>query len=256
MKQLLLLPFLFLTVPLLHAQTEALHNFIESHRHDKAFTFAYLSKDLFEVVTESDIKEKDWKKLHQVVRNIGSLRILAADSIANGLDLYREARSLVPAGEFDELLSVRAERENVRIWSKDDGRSITDLVLLVGSPDEFVLVCFAGELELGNISELARLFDAAGAETLARATDAMAIEFTISPNPSDGRITLSYQQDGDAPMLLSVTDPNGRQLATRQLSGASTETIALYDLPAGMYWLQLRTQKGNIGLKQLQIVRP
>ena len=165
MKLLFLLLVCFtLLAPAAQAQTTSLNHFIENHKHDSGFTFAYLSRDLFEVASKSEVKEKDWKKLQQIVKNIGSLRILAADEIKTGLVLYKEVLAEIPTTEFDELLTVRDEQTNVRIWAKSDDTNITDLILLVGSPEEFVLICFAGNLELGNLTELAKLFDAAEAK--------------------------------------------------------------------------------------------
>lgn len=237
------------------AQNESLNNFIEKHKSDRAFTYAFLSKDLFEVATHTSIKGKEWNGLHNVVKNIGSLRILAADSIQNALPLYKEARAIVLAYEFDELLTVRDAHENVRIWVKAEEDLVTDLVLLVGSPDKFVLVCFAGNLELGNLSELAKLFEVGQVEHLVRASEAVTIDFEISPNPSNGEFRLTYSDEQDFPMLLSVIDQNGRQITSLSLLGTATQAVVLGDVPSGMYWLQLKTQNGKVGIKQVQVVK-
>lgn len=256
MKQLFLLfAATILASGLTHAQNDALNRFMETHKSDPAFTYAYLTKDLFEVVSETRIEDKDWKKLHNVIKNIGSLSILATDSIPTGLSLYKEARALVPADAFDELLTVRDDQTKVHIWAKSEEDVVTDLILLVGTPEEFVLVCFAGNLELGNISELYRLFDAEAAEQLARTTQTVAVEFRISPNPSNGVFTLTLADNADSPVLLSVIDQNGRQVSERRLSGGVAEEIRLRDLPAGNYWLQVKTQKGRIGVKPIQIYK-
>lgn len=252
----LLLSAVFLTAALANAQQEALDGFIEKYKNDYGFTFAFLSKDVLEVVTQTDIGEKDWKKLHNVVKNIGSLSILAADSIETGRALYREARGAVPTDELDELLMVHDADTDVRIWVKEEDAVVSDLVLLVGSPDEFVLICFAGNLELGNLAELARLFDAEEAQDLARAAAAAAPAFTISPNPSSGAITLSYPDEQDHPKRLNVIDQNGRSVMTADLSDAATQQVVLRNLPAGLYWVQLETEQGKIGVKQMQIVLP
>ena len=238
-----------------YAQSDALNGFIEKYKNDQAFTYAFLSKDLFEVATQADIEDKDWKKLHNVIKNIGSLSILATDSIENALPLYREVLTLVPTNIFDELLTVRDGKENVRIWVKEEEGVITDLILLVGSPDEFVLVCFAGNLELGNISELASLFEAGEANQLAKTTEAVAIDFNISPNPSSGEFTLSYDDELDPPSLLGIIDQNGRQVSNLQLSGFAIQQVMLPELPAGLYWVQLKTRGGKVGVKQVQIIK-
>lgn len=236
------------------AQNNTLTGFIEEHKNDKGFTYAFLSKDLFEVATQTEIQEKDWKKLHNVVKNIGSLQILAADSTPNAVPLYKEVRSLIPDEEFDELLTVRDGRDNVRIWVKEADAVVTDLILLVGSVEEFVLVCFAGNLELGNLSELAALFEAEELEQLARSTAAANVDFKISPNPSKGEITLTYADEQDPPTSLTLFDLNGRQLSNLTLSGFSLQQVMLPDLPTGFYWLQMKTRSGKIGVKQVQIV--
>ncbi|MBC7777331.1 MAG: DUF4252 domain-containing protein [Phycisphaerae bacterium] len=251
--------FLLLATPLisptLSGQNDALQNFIDQHKGDQGFTYAFLSKDLFEVATQSNVKDEDWKGLHNVVKNIGSLRILASEKIENGLPLYKEVKALVPNDVFDELLTVRDGNENVRIWAKSEENLVTDLILLVGSPDDFVLVCFAGNLELGNVADLAKLFEAGKAEQLARTSVAVAIDFGISPNPSNGQFSLSYSDEKDPPALLSIMDQSGRPVSTISLSGAATQQVFLRDLPTGTYWIQLKTQNGKVGVKQVQIVK-
>ena len=256
MKQFFLLFAIFqLSAASALAQNDIFQNFIEKHKHDLGITYAYLSKDLFEVVTETNIKEKDWKKLHNAIKNIGSLSILAGDSIENGLSLYREVRGLVASDTFDELLTVRDADDKVHIWAKSEDDLVTDLILLVGSVDEFVLVCFAGALELGNIAELSRLFEAGAAEELVRSSEAVAVNFIVSPNPNNGVFRLNFAGQEDMPVLLSVIDQSGRQLSSIRLVGDVAQEVRLNDLPSGNYWIQLKTQKGRIGVKPLRVIR-
>ncbi len=241
--------------PNLWAQNSALHDFIDQHKNKEGFTYAFLSKDLFEVATKSSIQQEDWNGLHNVVKNIGSLSILVADELSDALPLYKEAKNLIPSDEFDELLTVRDGNENVRIWVKSEENMVTDLVLLVGSPQDFVLVCFAGNLELGNLAELASLFETGKVQQLAKTSEAVAIDFSISPNPSNGQFTIAYSDEQDPPSQLSILDQNGRQVSMISLSGAATQQVILRDLNAGNYWLQLITQQGKVGVKQVQIVK-
>lgn len=250
----LFLAAMFLLASVASAQQEPLNNFIEKYKRDQGFTFVYLSKDLLEVVAESKVEMKDWQKLHNVVKNIGSLRILASSDNTKAPALYKEALNLVPTDEMDILVTVRDGLDRVYVWSKDDGKAVTDLILLVGTTDDFVLVCFAGALELGNVSELARMFNTQAVEQLAQATEAVSIDFGISPNPSQGTITLNYADTDDLPAMLTVVDQNGRLVATQKLAPATTQQLQFPELPAGLYWVQLRTEKGKIGVKQIQLV--
>ena len=182
------------------------------------------------------------------------MRILAGDNILAGPALYKDALAQIPANEFDELMTIRAEQTNVRIWSKNKADQITDLILLVGSPEAFVLVCFAGQMALGNLQELARLFDAGQAEDLVAATRAVAIDFQINPNPSHGVFMLSYADAGQTPALLRVMDQQVRTISMLRLTGGAVQRVELPALPAGLYWVQMQTAQGKIGVKQLQIL--
>ena len=251
----LLLAAILLLATSVFAQQADLNGFIDQHKTDPGFTFAYLSKDLFEVASKSQIEAKDWAKVHNVVKNVGSLRILVGDSITDGHALYREARNLVPTDEFDELLSVRDGSDNVRIWAKEAESVVSDLVLLVGSSDEFVLICFTGQLELGNLMDLVQLFDAESTVQLAKTTQAVSIDFSIGPNPNSGTFNLTYSDAQDAPTLLTVCDQNGRLMTTKNLAESATQQVTLSDLSTGTYWVQVKTKQGKVGVKQMQVVR-
>lgn len=254
MKQLFLLSALLLWLASgAVAQNESLQRFIDRHKQEPAFTYAFLSKDLFEVALESGISDKDWQKLHHVVKNIGSLSILAADSLPGAPALYREARAAVPAGDFDELLTVRDNDDRVHIWARSEDDRVSDLVLLVGSADDLVLVCFSGQLELGNLGELARLFEAGAAEQLAQRVEAVSAAFSLSPNPSRGEFRISLDEEGDAPVSLTLIDRGGRIVTEQRLTDERVQEVRLQGVPAGHYWVQLRTRKGRLGVQPLQI---
>lgn len=254
-KRFLLLPACLLAVQLLSAQTDALNSFVEQHKNDPAFSFAFISKELFDITMKTEVSEKDWKKVQQVVKNIGSLRILTADSLVNGVELYKEAYNLVPADEYSELLAVRDGKTSVRIWERDEAGVITDLILLVGAPEDFVLICFSGNIELSSVAALAALFDSAEADDLIQSSKKAKIDFNISPNPSNGDFNIRYQESGDAPEMLMLIDQNGRPVSSLHLSGQSEEQVKMNNLPAGLYWMQLQTRNGKVGVKQVQIVR-
>lgn len=246
--------FLF-TCSMAFTQNTNLDNFISKYKNEPGFSFAFLSKDLFEVAVQSEVKDADWKKMQQVVSNIGSLSVLVADSLDQAPSLYKEALSAVPADEFDELLTVQDGKDRVRVWVRNEEAVLTDLVLLVGTSDEFVLVCFSGNLELNNLSALAALFDAESAEQLTQTSQAVAAVFSINPNPSTGRFSLEYAEQDDAPDQMIILDQNGRQLLLKNLDAVSSQTVSVTELPSGIYWVQLKTKKGKVGVKQLQIMK-
>lgn len=168
-KSIFLLPFLLLTVIYsAGAQNDAITRFFNQYAEDERFTVVYVAPKLFHMVSRIETDDEDWNKMREIVKDLGGLRVLTADSIADGLEMYKMALSKVPANEYAELLTVRDGNENVRIWTKDtsDGAIIEELLLLVGSPNEFVMLSFTGKINLDKISELSKTLDIEGAQHL------------------------------------------------------------------------------------------
>lgn len=166
-KTLLLLPLFLLAAALkLPAQNDAITRFFEKYYEDERFTVVYVSPKMFQLVSKIETNDEDWNNVRDIVKDISGLRVLVADSIPDGLSFYKDALSKVPTGEYEELLTVRDGKENVRIWVKDASNIIEELLLLVGSPDEFVLLSFTGKIDLDKISELSKTLDIDGAEHL------------------------------------------------------------------------------------------
>jgi Domain of unknown function (DUF4252) len=168
-KSIFLLPFFFLAVQFnASAQHDAITRFFNQYAEDERFTVVYVAPKLFSMVSKIETDDEDWNNIREIVKDLGGLRVLTADSIADGLTMYKNALSKVPTGEYAELLTVRDGTENVRIWTKDtnDGSIIEELLLLVGSPDSFTLLSFTGKINLDKISQLSKTLDIDGAQHL------------------------------------------------------------------------------------------
>ena len=148
------------------AQNDAITRFFDQYAEDERFTVVYIAPKLLQLAAKIETDDEDWNNIREVVKDLGGLRVLVADSISDGVALYKSALSKVPTNEYSELLTVRDKDEHVRIWTKDVGNIIEELLLLVGKPDEFVLLSFTGKIDLDKISSLAKVLDVKGADQL------------------------------------------------------------------------------------------
>ncbi|MCC6460009.1 MAG: DUF4252 domain-containing protein [Saprospiraceae bacterium] len=165
-KFFLLLPLVLLLSASAGAQNDAINRFFAQYMEDERFTVVFVSPKMFNLVSKISTDDEEWEKFRGIVGDLTGLRVLTADSIGNGTALYKEALAKVPTGEYSELLTVRDGNENVRIWTKDSGAVINELLLLVGSPDEFVLLSLTGRIDLDKISELSKDLDIEGVQHL------------------------------------------------------------------------------------------
>jgi len=156
-----------------NAQEDAISKYFNKYMEDEAFTVVYLSPKLFQLLGKLDIDELDDNEAEailEVVEDLKSLRVLTTDQ--NAEQYYKEATNMINTKDYEVLLTVRDEGENVQFLIKDDGGSvINELLLLVGGMNEFVMVSFVGNIDLDKISHLAKKLDVDGVQHLDKLDD-------------------------------------------------------------------------------------
>ncbi len=166
MKKLLLLPIFLLAALSIFAQNDAISRFFNKYQEDERFTVVYISPKLFQMIAKIEVDDPEWKVAREVIADLGGLRVLTADSIGDGVGMYKEALSKLPVKEYEELLTVRDGDEHVRFWIKETNNKVDELVLLVGAPTEFTLLSFTGRIDLNKIASLSKSLDVNGLEHL------------------------------------------------------------------------------------------
>jgi len=145
---------MFAAVFSLQAQNDAISRFFNKYAEDERFTVVYVAPKLFSMISKVSSDDEEWNQMRDIVKDLGGLRVLAADSVTNGLELYNDAISKIPVKEYEELVTVRDGDEHVRIWTRENKNDtvIEELLLLVGAPDEFVMLSLLGKIDLAKIS--------------------------------------------------------------------------------------------------------
>lgn len=166
MKNMFLLPLFMLAAFSTYAQNDAISKFFNQYAEDERFTVVYISPKMFQMVAKIETNDPDWNKVRDVIKDLGGLRVLTADSIGDGVAMYKEAMNRVPQKEYEELLTVRDGQEHVRFMIKESNNVISELLLLVGSPNEFTMLSFTGKIDLDKISSLAKTMDIEGIDKL------------------------------------------------------------------------------------------
>lgn len=162
MKKLFLLPLFLLAAFSTFAQNDAIARFFKKYEDDERFTVVYISPKMFQMIAKIETSDPDWEKARSVIADLGGLRVLTADSVSNGLEMYKDALSRVPQNEYEELLTVRDGDEHVRFWIKETNNTINELLLLVGEPREFTMLSFTGKIDLNKIASLSKSLDVEG----------------------------------------------------------------------------------------------
>ncbi|MBK8669874.1 MAG: DUF4252 domain-containing protein [Saprospiraceae bacterium] len=145
------------------SQTDAIERFFKDYQDNDNFTVVYVSPKMFQMVSKVTDGTED-KELASIVKDLKGLRILT--SKVNPDKIYKEANRRLNVKEYEELVTVREKDSNVRFVTKETNDVITELLLLVGGKDEFVMMSFVGNIDLNKIARLAKKLDIDGAEYL------------------------------------------------------------------------------------------
>ncbi len=163
MKRLSIITILLFLGTMAFSQGDGITKYFEKYMDDEDFTVVYISGRMFGMFAEI---EDDDKEAKAALKGLKGLRILTTDKKENTVKLYEEALKKFDSSEYEELMKVRDGKENVNFYIKEEDEKITELLLLVGGGDDFVLLSFKGNIDLKQISTLSESMDIDGLEHL------------------------------------------------------------------------------------------
>ncbi|MCP4441979.1 MAG: DUF4252 domain-containing protein [Aureispira sp.] len=146
------------------AQDNAIQKYFQKYAEDDDFTAVYISEHMFSLFANVEMEGTEDEAINSILANLKELHVLTTEKSGN--EYYKEAVSKINTSEYKSLMSVRDGGENVRFFAKKDDRKITELLLLVGSEEEFVLLSLVGEIELSKISQLSKHMQIKGMDHL------------------------------------------------------------------------------------------
>ena len=137
------------------AQGDAISKFFNKYQDDETFTQVTVSSKMFSLFTNMDVKNDEDKAVLSAISKLKGLRVLAKEEARNSRELYKEALSLVPAKEYEELMSVRDKDKDMKFFIKEGKPGIiSELVMVAGGNEEFMVLSLFGEIDLKEISKI------------------------------------------------------------------------------------------------------
>jgi vacuolar-type H+-ATPase subunit F/Vma7 len=140
----------------------AIDKFFSNYENNNDFTVVTVTPKMFQMIASGTKDSKD--EILQLVKDIKGLKILVNEK--EGMKYYAEALKKIPTNDYELLLSVKDDAENVRFFTKGTEDNISELILLIGGKSNFVLMSFVGNLDLNKIAKLANKLDLQGSEHL------------------------------------------------------------------------------------------
>lgn len=148
-----------------YAQSPAVTNFMDNYAGDENFTEVNISPKMFEMFAQMDTENNIDSETLEMIKSLKGLRILTTE--VNPRQHYKDFMSSVNVEAYEELMTVKSDGSDVKFLVKDtNGNIVNELLLVVGGDDDFVLMSFAGKIELDKLGKLASNLNFSGSEHL------------------------------------------------------------------------------------------
>ncbi len=171
MKKLVIGALMMVTAIAVQAQDNAVSRFFAKYQNDESFSQVTVSSKMFSLFTNMDVEKPEDKEILDAISKIKGLRILGKHETRDSRALYKEAMSMIPAKEYEELMTVRDKDKDMKFFIKESGGKVSELVMVMGGNEEFMVMSIFGEIDLKQISKIGRKMDVEGLKHLERIKD-------------------------------------------------------------------------------------
>lgn len=153
------------------AQNDVIAKFFNKYDGDESFSKVSISGKMFSMMANIDGNTEDEKAMTSAISKIKGLKILKKDDARNSRELYKEALSMVPAGQFEELMTVRDKDKDMKFFTKESGGKISELVMVLGGNEEFLVMSLFGEIDLKEMGKIGKSVNIDGLQNLDKMKD-------------------------------------------------------------------------------------
>lgn len=153
------------------AQNDAIAKFFSKYQSDETFSQVTISGKMFSMMANITGETEEEKAMIASISKIKGLKILSKSEARNSRELYKEAISMIPANTFEELMSIRDKDKDMKFYTKESGGKISELVMVMGGNEEFMVLTLFGEIDLKDISKIGKSVNINGLENLEKVKD-------------------------------------------------------------------------------------
>ena len=125
---------------------------------------------MFDMFRSNDAGAKSDDDMNEVISKLDCIKILVTDddpATPAPVNLYQEIMKVIPSSPYKEIMVVKETHQDIKFYAKEDkNRKIAELLMGIGGKNESVLISIQGDIDMKNISKLAKSINIEGMENL------------------------------------------------------------------------------------------
>lgn len=155
MKKSILISLALIITASTFAQTNAIDEMFDKYADMEGFTSVYISGKMMGMLAQLQPAEE--KGDNNYFPKIKSIRILTSDSLnLNKVNFYTELSKKVDFSAYDELMVIREQKEVTKFLVKQNGNTVSELLMIIGGAGRNTLISIRGDIDLKQISQISK----------------------------------------------------------------------------------------------------
>jgi hypothetical protein len=166
--------FLFLAVLLsmaygIHAQS-IMDKLYDKYSGAEGFTSVFISKYMFDMFRNDHNASKPANdEMEQLISKLNCIKILVTDDdpqTVAPVNLYNEIMKVIPSSHYKEIMVVKEKDQDIKFYVRENQGKVAELLMVIGGKDSNALISIQGDIDMKNISKLAKGMNIEGMENL------------------------------------------------------------------------------------------
>lgn len=165
MKRLLVLTaVLAFTVSMTAQKEDVIERYFSSYAGSEDFTKVTVSSKMFELFAHIEGTNEEEQEILETISGLSGMRMVTASTPDEGDVKYKSALKAL-GGEFEVLMEVEDDEEDITILIKEEAGMIGELVI-IGGGHEFFILSLLGDIDLKQVAKLSRTIQIDGMQHL------------------------------------------------------------------------------------------
>lgn len=165
MKRTIIVSAMFLMGVFAFGQQSAVDEVFDKYSGKDGYTTVYISSFMFNLLNSLDVDDPEYNEFKKATSGINSIKILTQDG-GDSEAFGKELLEMLPRSEYQEMMRVKDQEEEVLFLAKESGGKISEILLIVSGGSDDVLIAITGDIDLESLSSIASGLDIPGMENL------------------------------------------------------------------------------------------
>lgn len=160
----ILTAILALSLGMTAQEKDAIDKYFSTYEQSEDFTKVTVSSKMFELFTHIEGANEEEQEILETIADLKGMRMITASTPDKKDAMYGKALKAM-GSEFEILMTVEDDQEDITIFIKENSGMISELVI-IGGGHEFFVLSLVGDIDLKQVSKLSRAIQIEGMQHL------------------------------------------------------------------------------------------